>query len=60
MELTKREKEICKQYGSRGIDGKVNCKSCPLVIDIDNHICKANVSKEFIDKFYSSKKTILE
>jgi RNA polymerase subunit RPABC4/transcription elongation factor Spt4 len=55
MILTEREKEICKQYGKRGIDGKVNCKSCPLVIDIDNHICKANVSKEFIDKHNASK-----
>ena len=55
MKLTKREKEICNQYRTPDKDGKVNCESCPLVIDIYNLICKANVSQEFIEKHYSNK-----
>ena len=50
MKLTKREKEICNQYGTPDKDGKVNCESCPLIIDIYNLICKANVSQEFIEQ----------
>lgn len=54
MRLTEREKETCEQYSATGKDGKVNCNSCPLVIDVKYHICKANVSKAFIEKYYSN------
>lgn len=45
MKLTPEEKEICKEYGKRGADGKVRCSKCPLALDRRLCICKKNVTK---------------
>ena len=41
-ELTQKEKEICKKYSARDENGLVHCKECPLVVDSDGFMCKAN------------------
>lgn len=40
--LTDRQQKICEKYSARGEDGKVRCSECPLVIDNEYHMCKAN------------------
>ena len=40
--MTEREKKICKKYGARDEHGFVHCNKCPLVVDVDEHLCKAN------------------
>ena len=42
MLTTEKEKRICKKYSAVGDNGKVNCKSCPLVKDLRLCLCKAN------------------
>lgn len=41
-EVTQKEKEICKKYSARDENGFVHCKECPLVVDADGFMCKAN------------------
>lgn len=50
MQLTDKEKEICKVYSMR-IDGFVNCKQCPLVIDHHYVLCLANAQPEDEEDF---------
>ena len=52
MHLTEKEKEICKEYGKRGSDGRVRCPECPLVIDNRDMVCKRNISKKGAKKYY--------
>ena len=40
--MTQKEKEICKKYSARDENGFVHCKECPLVVDADGFMCKAN------------------
>lgn len=42
--MTDEEKKVCIQYGSQDKEGKVHCEVCPLVIDKELRICKANVA----------------
>lgn len=39
--LTERQAKICKKYSKRDEDGYVHCKECPLVLSIDDCVCKA-------------------
>jgi hypothetical protein len=43
MELTAKEKEICKKYRSRDDSGFVHCCDCPLALDHRYHECYANI-----------------
>lgn len=40
--MTQKENEICKKYSARDENGFVHCKECPLVVDADGFMCKAN------------------
>lgn len=40
--MTERERQICKKYSERDRSGKVHCKECPLVVDSESFMCKAN------------------
>ena len=40
--MTRKEKEICRKYSARDENGLVHCKECPLVVDSDGFMCKAN------------------
>lgn len=53
MKLTREEKKICNKYKQPDNQGKIQCIVCPLIISIEACICKANVSKEFIEKYLS-------
>lgn len=37
-----RERKICDKYSAVGEDGKVRCRECPLVKDLQGFLCKAN------------------
>ena len=37
-----RERRIHEKYSKRGVDGLVNCESCPLVKNKSFFMCKAN------------------
>ena len=40
--MTERDKKICAKYSARDENGRVHCPECPLVVDRDGHLCKAN------------------
>lgn len=40
--MTSQEKNICAKYSKRDEKGFVHCKECPLVVDAENYMCKAN------------------
>lgn len=43
------ERKICLQYGTKDATGNIHCAECPLVIDKEQRICKANV-RHFIQE----------
>ena len=53
MRVTDEEKEICKKYSKRDENNKVHCYECPLVLNLDFCICKANISKKDWDENWS-------
>lgn len=40
--LTEKQKQICEQYRRRDREGKVRCRECPLAVDHNDYICRAN------------------
>ena len=46
MELNEYEQRICKALNKRDADGHVHCFECPLVMDKETMICRANATKE--------------
>lgn len=46
MKLSKEEKEICRKYSKRDMNGLVHCKECPLVINKRLMMCKKNTRKK--------------
>ena len=42
--LTDRQKRICERFRQEGPDGKVGCSRCPLLVNKDALMCRANSS----------------
>ena len=40
--LTEKQKQICEQYRKKDREGKVHCRDCPLAVDHNDYICRAN------------------
>ena len=40
--LTEKQKQICEQYRKKDREGKVHCRECPLAVDHNDYICRAN------------------
>lgn len=40
--MNQKERKICEEYSARGENGLVRCSECPLVVDHNDRLCKAN------------------
>ena len=51
MKLTKTEQKICDKYRQRDNEGRVHCSECPLMMDEQTLICKANATRKDMKEF---------
>lgn len=40
--LTEKQVATCRKYSARDAEGRVHCMECPLVVDKDRLMCRAN------------------
>jgi hypothetical protein len=55
--MTEREKRICSKYSTRDESGRVHCQECPLVVDREQCLCKANAKYNRKTREWKEEKT---
>lgn len=54
--MSQKERKICEEYSARDENGLVHCHECPLVVDRDNFLCKANARYNRVTKQWELRK----